>query len=216
MSAYFQNTILPGAKPADVSEAICRSLAAEGYEQETGRLLFDCQDLLHEKRLFVLWNEKSCVVLQNNGVEDAGKLRSALGDFPLVMQLWAKDGGWGYRLEEVGRPIAYYSSKPGLEAPDENLADNPNALAGFAAACGVPRDVDRLRRIERTRYFFNQKPCAEFAEALNIPVAVLAFHELDQANAGIAGEQSALGWKCRVLAFKKCQSSRALQACMVR
>src|SRR5580698_8568422 len=102
MGAYFQNTLLPKATPEAVCEAISRWHADTGYTAATGRQLFGCDTIWGEIRLFVVSNAQWCVVLWNRDTEEYGQLRFAFRHFPAVLQLWAMDGAWGYRMDEFG------------------------------------------------------------------------------------------------------------------
>ena len=208
--AWFQNILLPGAKAADVCRALCQWHTAHGYQQASGRRLFDYRDFSRgEKHAFVLSNEKWCVVLHSSDTENAADLRRAFAKFPAVVQLWAQDGAWGYRLEERGNRITAYCSKAVADLPDEPQARQPSDVQRLVAACGIPNALGRLRRLEKRHFLFVQKACAEFSDALEAPVAVSTFHDADQANAGMAEERHARGWNCQLLAFTKAPGAPA-------
>jgi hypothetical protein len=203
-NAYFQNILLPRAKAVAVCQTLCQWHIARGYQQVSGRRLFDYRDFHPgEKRAFVLSNEKWCVVLHSSDTENASDLRSAFAQFPAVVQLWAHDSAWGYRLEERGSRITAYCSKAVANLPDEPQARQPSDLQRLVAACGVPQASDRLRRLEKDRFLFVQKACAEFSDALEVPVAVSTFYDADQVNAGLAEARHSCGWNCQMLAFIK-------------
>ena len=205
MSAYFQNLLLPGADPTAVGDALCQWHEANGYTRETGRLLFDYEFQTHEERIFVISNEKGCVLLHNNSFEEEQKLFGALATFPALVQLWARDGRWGYELQEHGKSTASYISKPSLEErwkANLSVSENHNRLA---EVCGV-RDMSALKRIQKSHTLFLQKKCGKFADALGVPLAIYrSFGYLDSVNAGITEPRQIMGWRCQLLCFKKIQ-----------
>jgi hypothetical protein len=203
-NACFQNILLPQAKAVDVCQAICQWHITLGYEQVSGRRLFDYRDFNRgEQRAFVLSNEKWCVVLHSSDTENASELLSAFAQFAAVVQLWAHDSAWGYRLEERGSRITAYCSKAVANLPDEPQARQPSDLQRLVAVCGFTQALDRLRRLEKGRFLFVQKACAEFSDALEVPVAVSTFYDADQVNAGMTEERHARGWNCQMLVFIK-------------
>jgi len=202
--AYLQNIIVPRTKADDVCRALCEWHATQGYEQAAGRRLFDYRDFHNEeKRAFVLSNEKWCVVLHSSEMENGTKLHRAFAHFPAVVELWAQDGAWGYRLREHGNQITAYCSKAVEDLPDEPQARQSSESQRLVAACDAPHALDRLRRLEKRRHLFVQKACAEFADALEAPLALANFYDADQMNAGMAEERHALGWNCQMLAFTR-------------
>jgi hypothetical protein len=189
---------LPGANAADVCEALQQWHSAEGYERVTSRLLFECRYTEEEVRAYVMSNERWCVVLYSDA-ENTSKLRRALSRFPAVVQLWADDDRWGYHFDEYGEQVARF----GTLRRRASLWEGD--LAHVASACGVPEALPRLKRIQSGRFLFNEKPCSEFCDALQAPVAALSFHAVDEANAGMIKERLIAGWKCQMLCFLRRQ-----------
>lgn len=196
MSAYFRNALLPGADAVEVCEALHQCHSAEGYERVTGRLLFECCYTEEEVRAYVMTNEKCCVVLYSDA-EKMSLLRRALSRFPVVVQLWANDGRWGYHLDENGEQVARFGTQRRRTSRWEG------DLSHVASVCGVPEALPRLKRIQSGRFLFNEKPCGEFCDALQAPVAALSFHAVDEANAGIIEERIIAGWNCQMLCFRR-------------
>jgi hypothetical protein len=203
ISAEFQNILLPKTKAAEVCDALTQAFLAEGYRLETDRHLFDREYNPDEKQFFVLSNEKWCVVLTSDSFEPANQLRRTFRNFPAMIELWSRDGGWGYRLWEAGRWKTGYCSKRGPEDVDEPLARSWSDVSHLARVCGIPGAEEKLRRVEAGRFLFTEKACGGFAGALEVPVAILSFYNVKHANAGITEERQVAGWKCRLLCFKK-------------
>ncbi len=199
MSSCIQSSLLPNISGTDVREAIAQCYLAKGYEQLTDRLVFDCRYNSEEVRVFVVSNEQWSVVLASNDIEETSERDQILGRFPAVVQLWAMDGGWGFCLNEYGKPTTVFSSQRRLEASASQAED----LALLASICGVSSVVQKLESIKSGRFLFAAKPCTEFADALNAPVGALNFHDLDIANAGFVNERLVSGWKCQMCCFVK-------------
>lgn len=203
-NAYFQNLLLPEAKAADVRQALCQWHAAQGYQQVFGRRLFDYRDFSRgEKRAFVLSNEKWCVVLHSSDTEAGAGMHCAFAQFPALVQLWANGDAWGYRLEERGSRVTAYCSKQVADRAGECPPREPSDVQRLTAVCGVPNALQRIQRLEKAHFLFVQKACAEFADALEVPVAVSSFFDADPANAGMTEERRARGWNCQLLAFER-------------
>jgi hypothetical protein len=201
-SAYFRNILLPNTKAVDVCQALCQWHIGRGYQQAFGRRLFDFRDIHRgEERAFVLSNKKWCVVLHSSDSENGSEPGGAFVQFPAVIQLWADENAWGYSLQEHGNRTAAYCSKKLTDRPDDPEARRPSDLRRLVAACGIPQALNRLRRLERSHFLFVQKACAEFSDALEVPVAVSKFYDADQVNAGMAEAREACGWSCQMLAF---------------
>ena len=203
MSTYFQNAIVPDASEVEVCDAIEQWHVAQGYQRQSKRLRFDCRHGPDEKRAFVMSNGRSCIVLCSNGSEDAASIRQALNRFPTVVQLWTRDGGWGYRLNESGCLTTSYCSKRGLEEKDEAPSKTPSDLARLSFLCKVPGALMKLKRIESGYHLFNGRRCHEFAYALQTPAALFNFHAVDVANAGIVERRRICGWDIQMLAFQR-------------
>ena len=195
--------MLPGASESDVCNAIDRWHFAGGYTRKPGRLCFDCRYGPEEKRAFVLSNNDSCIVLYSDDIQGEPKMRHALSEFPAVFQLWAIDEGWGYRLEEYGRLTTSYCSKRGLEEADEAPAKSNGDLTRLSALFNSPGVLTNLKKIESGFYLSNGKRCWEFANTLQILAAVLSFHDVDVANAGIHERRQIQGWTIQMLAYQK-------------
>jgi len=87
-------------------------------------------------------------VLHSSDTESASDLRCAFAQFPAVVQLWAQDGAWGFRLEEHGSRITAYCSNAVADLSDETPARQSSELQRLVAVCGVPHALDRLGRLE--------------------------------------------------------------------
>ena len=203
MSASFRNTLVPGDAVRKVCADLMRANAAEGYSRVGQRLLFERAHEPHERRFILIWNGQWCVVLSDLAEEDPAWLRNCLREHPAVVQLWARDGGWGYRLEECGTLNTSFCSKPNLEEPDEPQPGTHGDVERLARVCGHPGAARRLQRLERRWSMFDEIPPGWFADALGCPVARLPFYEVDVANAGNAFERQVQGWKLQLLAFRK-------------
>jgi hypothetical protein len=215
VSASFSSLLVPKTEPASVVEAVVHGLAKEGFELQPGPILFSrFLGGAEEQRVFLVSNDHWCVVIHQPGEDEAWKLKFALRRFSAVVWLWAREGGWGYRLDENGNRVTSYCSKAGLEERDEPKARVKSDIRRLCEVCEIEQVEAALRRVERA-YFFNEgKAVARFAERLKAPVALLNFHDLDRALAGRLEPQMIQGWRVQLLAFKKsttpAPSSRSL------
>jgi hypothetical protein len=205
--AYFENLLLPDVRAADVRDALCHWYSDAGYSRQTGRLLFDLFDHFprtREDRVFVISNEKRCLLINTNSFDQKHKLLDAFASFPVLVQLWARDGGWGYRLQERGRLTDVYNSKMSQRIPGEPRLPVQESLTRLANVCGIPLALPLLKRVQKSRPLFLEKKCGNFANALGVPLAVHRnIHELDRINAGITEPRDILGWQCQLLCFKR-------------
>ncbi len=203
MSLFLQSMLLPKISGPEVCDAIRQCYIEKGYEQVRERVLFDWNYADGEVRVFVISNDRCSVVSGATDPEETPDIRQVLSRFPIAVQLWARDGGWGYRLYEGGKATTALCSKRGLELPGESRAGKSSDLDRLVSACGIPSALERLRAIESGYFLFNVKAYTEFANALNAPVAALNFHDLDIANAGFISERMVDGWNCQMICFRK-------------
>ena len=202
MGCYFLNTLLPKAHPAEVGEAVCRWHAQEGYVQQFGRRPFDCDSLYGDSVVYIFSNEHWCILVSSFDFEEHLAIRRALSEFPAMVQLWGRDGGWGYTLHERGALATSFCTKATIRQCDA-IPGIPSDLKRLAAACGVPSAVPNLLQIERAHFSTAQKSCAGFAEALGAPLAALNFYGVEKANGGMAEDRTIKDWRMQVLSFNK-------------
>lgn len=200
MSSYFCNTVLRGADPDAVGRAIINWQSSENCTLDSTRQRFDHYYGDQQRRFFILNRDDWTIVLAVEGLEEAAGLAKALAPFPIVVQLWADDLDWGFRLAECGAPTAQFNFKPSTR----RNANCRESLVQLATACGCPDCVERLYRIaKRTRTLFSEKPTADFAAALGVPLAAIDARTVDGWNAGITEPRAVAGWQVRLLAFRR-------------
>jgi len=196
------NFLLPKANAAEVCEAVRRWHLAEGYELQNQRGLFPCDMVKGEDAVFVISNEEWCVVVPSHRTEEGScMLRRAFVDFPAVILLSRQAQGWGYELQERGAVTATFRSKPRSARSDRAQASARHAR--MEAVCAMIGLASRIRKTEKVRSLFARKGRAAFVEALGVPVGMLCFFEVEQANAGILEPRSVCNWQFQMLTFRK-------------